>query len=149
MKKICEWCKCEFNAKRAAARFCSRKCDGMARRKATFEHREAKAKALGITVEELARMARRQKRGIHWKRDMKRPKTYREIRAANRKHPIVAGWRGQPVMGGGAGVRHNDPWLKPSEYARCPGVVSKAEKKIRRARYESRKVVGRVKRLKG
>lgn len=30
----------------------------------------------------------------------KRPKTYAEIKAYNRKHPIREGWRGQQVLGG-------------------------------------------------
>ena len=35
------------------------------------------------------------------RRDLKRrPKTYAEIRAHNKAHPLVSGWRGAPVMGG-------------------------------------------------
>ena len=162
MTKICEWCKCEFETKHGKSRFCSNECAAMAHRKHCFLKREAQAKELGITIEEVERLTRRglvkyafeAKRlglpiekaksladaqryakikalaaaaGMSIKKYIKsfgtarkrrdpnrRPKTYAEIRAANRKHPIAAGWRGSPVMGGGS-VRYNDGDLKQSE----------------------------------
>ena len=123
MKKICEWCKCEFEAKHGKARYCSGECAAMARRKRNFEKREAKAKELGITVDELGKLIKRGRMGLRPAQPNKykythRPKTYREIQAENRRRPLVSGWRGAPVMGGGA-IHHNDPYLKPSEYVRC------------------------------
>lgn len=123
MTKICKYCKCEFETKHGEVRFCSVQCAGMARRKRNFEKREARAKELGITVDELVKMTKRGRMGLrpaqpnHYKYT-KRPKTYREIRTYNKAHPLVAGWRGAPVMGGGS-IHHNDPYLKPSEYVRC------------------------------
>ena len=123
MTKICEYCKCEFETKHGEVRFCSVQCAGMARRKRNFEKREARAAELGITVEELLKRSHSRKnhikidQGRHYTSKMKRPKTYKEIQAENRRRPIVAGWRGAPVMGGGS-VHHNDPYLKPSEYVR-------------------------------
>ena len=76
MKKICEWheCRREFETTHGKkARFCSKTCYWAALRKLNQE---------------------KPKRYGH------RPKSYREIVAANRKHPIAAGWRGQTVMGG-------------------------------------------------
>lgn len=162
MTKICEWCKCEFEAKHGKARYCSAECAAMAHRKHCFLRREAQAKELGITIEEVESLtrrgfikyaleakrlgipieeARRRKSAARYaetkalaaaagmsineyiksfgmarkRRDPnRRPKTYAEILAANRKHPIAAGWRGSPVMGGGS-VRYNDGDLKQSE----------------------------------
>ena len=95
MKKICEWCKCEFQTLHGnRAKYCSMACSGMARRKLNFLRREAKAKELGITVDELKR---RIKRGYEARSrygngrivyGLKRPKTYKEIRAANRRRQI-------------------------------------------------------------
>ena len=166
MTKICEWCKCEFETKHGKARFCSNECAAMAHRKHCFLKREALAKELGVTIEEVERLtrqgwikyaleakrlgitieeAKRRERAARYaktkalasaagmgvkeyrklygmarkRRDPKRrPKTYAEILAENRRRPIVSGWRGAPVMGGGA-IHHNDPYLKPSEYVRC------------------------------
>ena len=166
MTKICQWCKCEFETKsHKNVRYCSLQCGVMARRKLNFEKREAKAKELGVTIEEFERLtrkglikhaleakrlgipieeARRRESAARYaetkalaaafgisvkeyikcfgkarkQRDLKRrPKTYAEIKAANRRRPLVSGWRGTPVMGGGA-IHHNDPYLKPSEYVR-------------------------------
>ena len=121
MTKICEYCKCVFDTTRRDARYCSIQCSGMALRKRNFLKREARARELGITVEELIRRIKRGRVGLRdsmpKRYKIKRPKSYAEIRAANRRHPIAAGWRGAPVMGGGV-ARHNDPWLKPSEYVR-------------------------------
>ena len=162
MKKICEWCKCEFETTHGKARYCSNECAAMANQKHCFLRREAQAKELGVTIEEVESLTRRgllkyafeAKRlgipieevrrlknaeryaktkalaaaaGMGIKEYIKifgsaskrrypkrRPKTYAEIRAANRKHPIAAGWRGSPVMGGGS-VRYNDGDLKQSE----------------------------------
>lgn len=95
------------------------------------------AKRLGITIWEMIKRVRAERHAItkakdadcgmgvkeyirifgrHFTRNdgKRRPKTYAEIRAANRKHPIAAGWRGSPVMGGGS-VRYNDGDLKQSE----------------------------------
>lgn len=150
MTKICEWCKCEFDTGRKGKkpRYCSGECARMALRKDCFLKREAWAKELGVTIEEVESLTRRglikyaleaKRLGIPIKnavslrespryaetkalaaaagmsikkyikcfgmarkrRDLKRrPKTYAEIRAANRKHPIASGWRGAPVMEG-------------------------------------------------
>ena len=104
MTKICEMCWAQFETTHKEVRFCSKECAGMAHRKLNQEKREAKAKELGVTLEELAKMMRRGRVGLsnqpkHYKYK-NRPKTYKQIRAANRAHPIVAGWRGQIVMGG-------------------------------------------------
>ena len=131
MKKICEWCKCEFTA-RPRQKFCSRRCTDMAQRKRNHERREARAKALGITVEELVNLSYRNKVRINPCRTRSGPKSYREIKAANRRHPIAAGWRGTPVIGGGCVHRH-DPYLRPSEYPRCT-VESDAVKAVRARR---------------
>ena len=97
MTKICEWCKCEFETKHGKARYCSNECAGMAHRKRCFLKREAKAKELGVTIEELEKMIKRGRVGItnYPKRQKfpKRPKTYKEIVAWNREHPLVEGWR--------------------------------------------------------
>ena len=162
MTKICEWCKCEFETKHGKTRYCSGECAAMAHRKHCFLRREAQAKELGITIEEVESLTRsgllkhalEAKRlglpikkavslreapryakikalaaaaGIGIKEYIKsfsmarkrrdpnrRPKTYAEIQAANRKHPIASGWRGSPVMGGES-VRYNDGDLKQSE----------------------------------
>ena len=123
MTKICEWCGREFETNNKEAKFCSRKCTSMAERKRNQEKREARAKELGITVEELVKLIRHGKRmGIRPSqprkyKHKKRPKTYKEIQAENRRRVVAAGWRGAPVMGGGS-IQHNDPYLKPSEYVR-------------------------------
>ena len=106
MTKICEWCKREFEArysKGKQTKFCSHECACMAKRKLNQEKREARAKELGITVDELIRRSKRGRVGLRDsqpKRYGHRPKSYREIVAANRKHPVAVGWRGAPVMGG-------------------------------------------------
>lgn len=53
MTKICEYCKCEFETKKKSTKFCSRECAAMAHRKHCFLRREAQAKELGITIEEV------------------------------------------------------------------------------------------------
>ena len=101
MTKICQYCKCEFESGRRGRppKFCSRECANMHARKRNFEKREARAKELGITVEELLKRSRSLKNrikidpGRHYTSKMKRPKTYREIRAYNKAHPLVEGWR--------------------------------------------------------
>ena len=141
MTKICEWCKCEFETKHGKSRFCSNECAAMAHRKHCFLRREAQAKELGITIEEVESLtrsgllkhaleakrlgipieeARRRKSAERYaktkaladaagmsireyikcygtaskRRDLKRrPKTYAEIRAYNKAHPLVDGWR--------------------------------------------------------
>jgi len=106
MTKICEWheCRREFETTHGKkVRFCSKACAGAALRKLNQEKREARARELGITVEELIKRTKRGRIGLRDsqpKRYGHRPKSYREIVAANRKHPIAAGWRGQMVMGG-------------------------------------------------
>ena len=40
-----------------------------------------------------------------------RPVTYAEIVLANRRRPVVSGWRGQPVMGGGRTIKSEAPIL--------------------------------------
>jgi len=100
MTKICEWCKCEFTPRHshgARMKFCSHECACMAKRKLNQEKREARAKELGITVDELIRRSKRGRVGLrdsqpnHYK--LKRPKTYAEIRAYNAAHPLKLGWR--------------------------------------------------------
>ena len=59
MNKICEWCKCEFETKHGETRFCSHECATMAHRKHCFLKREAWAKELGVTIEEVESMTRR------------------------------------------------------------------------------------------
>ena len=148
MTKICEYCKCEFEAKKKSVKFCSGECAAMAHRKHCFLRREAQAKELGVTIEEVESLtrrglikyaleakrlgipieeARRRKSAERYaktkelaaaagmgikeyikrfgmarkRRDLKRrPKTYAEIKRENRARKIVAGWRGQIVMGG-------------------------------------------------
>ena len=68
----------------------------MAKRKLNQEKREARAKELGITVDELIRRSKRVRvglRDIQQKRYGHRPKSYREIVAYNKAHPLVEGWR--------------------------------------------------------
>ena len=100
MKKICEWheCRREFETTHGKkVRFCSKACAGAALRKLNQEKREARARELGITVEELIRRSKRGRVGLrdsqpnHYK--LKRPKTYAEIRAYNAAHPLKLGWR--------------------------------------------------------
>lgn len=100
MTKICEWCKCEFETKsHKNVRYCSGECAAMARRKLNFEKREARAAELGITVEELLKRSRSRKNRIKidpcrsYTSKMKRPKTYKQIQAYNKAHPLVEGWR--------------------------------------------------------
>lgn len=95
MIRICEYCRCEFNTKSRKARYCSRACMGMAVRKAAFKHHEAMAARLGVTVEELMKMAKRGeiRFGQPSKRPHRRWKTYKEIQAYNRAHPLQTGWR--------------------------------------------------------
>ena len=100
MKKSCEWCKCEFTPRHshgARMKFCSRECAGMAKRKLNQEKREARAKELGITVDELIRRSKRGRVGLRDSQPkrykLKRPKTYAEIRAYNAAHPLKLGWR--------------------------------------------------------
>lgn len=121
MTKIFQYCKCEFSDTHTVRRYCSKKCSGMAKSKRNQELREAKAKELGITVDELVKMTKRGRMGLRPAQPNKykhRPKTYNQIQAENRRRPIVGGWRGTPVMGGGS-IHHNDPYLKPSEYVRA------------------------------
>ena len=93
----------------------------MYRKKRTIKRNEAMAAKLGITVEELrlkvmrdkyARVANERKKPIE-----KAPKSYAEIKAANRKNPIVDGWRGSPVLGCGKANR-NGSSLRISELPR-------------------------------
>ena len=95
MTKNCEWCKCEFKAWSSAAKYCSRHCARMAQSKATFLLKEAKAKELGITVEEVSRLIHNCKLSLGVRNTFraKRPKTYAEIRAYNEAHPLKLGWR--------------------------------------------------------
>ncbi len=141
MTKICEYCKCEFNTWKSKTRYCSAECAAMAHRKHCFLRREAQAKELGITIEEVGSLtrsgmlkhaleakrlgipieeARSRKSAARYaetkalaaaagmgvkeyiksfgmarkRRDLKRrPKTYAEIRAYNKAHPLVCGWR--------------------------------------------------------
>ena len=58
MTKICEWCKCEFQTKHRETRYCSGECAAMAHRKHCFLRREAQAKELGITIEEVESLTR-------------------------------------------------------------------------------------------
>ena len=121
MTKICQYCKTPFDTGNHgnATKFCSRECRDMHARKRNHMMREAKAKELGVSIDELKKMVRRKEVTLRFtKSNIKRPKTYREIQAENRRRPIVSGWRGAPVMGGGS-IHHNDPYLKPSEYVRA------------------------------
>ena len=45
----------------------------------------------------------------------KRPKTYAQIKAENRRRGSVAGWRGQPVLGGGHDQNWRDPMFTVAE----------------------------------
>lgn len=98
MTMICEWCKCEVETSHGNVRYCSKRCAGMAKRKLNQEKREARAKELGITVDELIRRSKRGRVGLrdsqpkHYKYT-KRPKTYKEIQAHNAVHPLKLGWR--------------------------------------------------------
>lgn len=56
MKKICKWCKCEFEAKQNSVQYCSHRCAMMAQRKHCFLKHEAQAKELGVTIEEVERL---------------------------------------------------------------------------------------------
>lgn len=58
MTKICEWCKCDFETQKKSTRFCSGECAAMAHRKHCFLKREAWAKELGVTIEEVERLTR-------------------------------------------------------------------------------------------
>lgn len=121
MTKICQYCKTPFKPgdHGGARKFCSRDCWRMHRRKVNHEKREAKAKELGVSIDELQKMVRRGDVSLRFtKLHIKQPKTYAQIRRENRRRVITAGWRGAPVMGGGT-IHHNDPYLKPSEYVRC------------------------------
>ena len=143
MKKICEWCKCEFETGRQGKkpRYCSLKCRSTAHRKHMYEKREAKAKEYGLSLDELEDIIRHggtrylpeaKRLGITvWevmkrvsaerlaitkakaadcgmgvneyirifgrhvtrKDGKRRPKTYAEICAYNKAHPLVDGWR--------------------------------------------------------
>ena len=97
MKKICEWCKCEYKAAHEVNKYCSRECARMAQRKLNHLKREARARELGITMEELIKRTKRGSVGLnagHPKRAKRqRPKTYAEIRAYNAVHPLKLGWR--------------------------------------------------------
>ena len=98
MNHICQYCKREFSDTHTVRRYCSKKCAGIAKSKRNQELREAKAKELGITVEELGKLIKRGRMGLrpaqpnHYKYT-KRPKTYKEIQAYNKAHPLVEGWR--------------------------------------------------------
>ena len=120
MTKICEYCTCEFKPHHSKSRYCSHECASMARRKLTFEKYEAEAARLGITIDALKKRIRRGRQAILMakKPKPKIPKTYAEIKAYNRAHPIVTGWRGGGVLGGGGPARHNEVPLRPCEYAR-------------------------------
>lgn len=101
MTKICQYCKCEYEAGYSRQKYCSHECNGMALRKATFERHAALAEELGIPYEELVRTRRKLGLALANRRNGgKHPKSYVQIRAANRRAPLVAGWRGAPVMGG-------------------------------------------------
>ena len=141
MTKICEYCKCEYNTWKSKTRYCSPQCYRMANRKLLFLRREAQAKELGVTIEEVESLTRRgliktaleaKRLGLpieeavrrkyearyaetkalaadagmgvkayikrfgmareRWDRK-RRPKTYSEICAYNKAHPLVDGWR--------------------------------------------------------
>ena len=124
MKKICQYCKTEFETSKNAQRYCSPECRRMSLRRARFRYEEKLAARLGVTLEDLHRMRRARKRKPAKKKKdaplvmwLKRPKTYAQIKAANRKRRLESGWRGQPVIGGGP-VLHNDPQLTVREIER-------------------------------
>ena len=78
----CLVCGTVFESYRTTARFCSWDCQKEYNR----EHRkEYEREYYRQNVENTRK---------------KRPKTYAEIKAYNRKHPIREGWRGQQVLGG-------------------------------------------------
>ena len=97
MTKIYEMCGGKFETTHGKkVRFCSKACAGAALRKLNQEKREARARELGITVEELIKRTKRGRIGLRYsqpKRYGHRPKSYREIVAYNKAHPLVAGWR--------------------------------------------------------
>lgn len=106
MTKTCEYCTCAFETYRTSARYCSKECAGMAQRKAAFERHEA-------WLDAVANADPRHHHRI-W---IRRPKSYAEIRRANRKRKVQDGWRGRPVLGGGK-IHRNDAWLEPCEIER-------------------------------
>lgn len=125
MKRTCQYCKTEFVTAHKEQRFCSRECQRMYKRRLLFERDEQLAARMGITLEELRRMrksgafSKNKQKDNPFAKWLKRPRTYAEIRAANRRRQIEAGWRGQVVMGGGGdGARHNDTRLSIHELPR-------------------------------
>jgi len=137
MKCKCAWCGVEFVSKKYhKSRYCSHKCALRATGRARTAAAEAKAAALGMSLDEY-RLARhrvynQQHRlkaatrvdaagieGIQggyvrkWKK--RQPKTYAQIKAENRRRGSVAGWRGQPVLGGGLDQNWRDPMFMVAE----------------------------------
>ena len=101
---------------------------------------KAEAAKLGLSVREYRRLfgtsyrkAKKSKPANMPK--VRQPKTYAEIRAANRRRRIEAGWRGQVVMGGGGdGARHNDTRLSIHELPRMRD-LTRVGRKMGRAAY--------------
>lgn len=107
----CAHCGCIFEAHRRKRRFCSKHCANAARYARKVAHAEAVGKELGLTGKEvLARVSMGfmsvpglNPGNTHPPTWLKSVKSYAQIRAENRKRRNVAGWRGQPVLGGGGG----------------------------------------------
>ncbi len=111
MTKTCKWCKCEFEAEHVRVRYCSPECARMALRKQHFEANQKvkeECKRLGITYKEYW-ASHAAKRRPAFKPGKPAPKSYAEIAAANRRHPLADGWRGQVVHGGGLVRNFRDP----------------------------------------
>ena len=119
---LCQWCNSQVTPRetpsgtRKYPKYCSPECKRMAMRKRSFELVAARAAARGLTIEAYKRRSKRDL-PIKGAFRMRHPKTYAEIKRANRARKVESGWRGQACIGGGSAL-HNDAWLKPSEYVR-------------------------------
>jgi len=113
MTKVCPGCHHKFNAPRSDRKYCSAACRIAHKKELFMAARTEEAKRLGITVEELSRQIKNGTRKapeqpishntkeVSWKRNIRKPKTYKQIQMENRRRRIQSGWRGQPVYGGG------------------------------------------------
>ena len=86
LERTCAICGKVFVASRTGRKkYCSHECAAAGAKQRSYENGHYK------------KGARRRCGSL---KSLSRPKTYAEIRAANRAHPVVAGWRGQAVAGG-------------------------------------------------